>query len=304
MADAIQLSGVTRAFQDHIVIRDISFTVEENSVVGLIGGNGSGKTTLLELMTGVLSPTLGSVKVRLSGTDLRSVYSNRHEAKKYFGFSLQSPSFYPTLTVAENIEYFASLHGMDDTSTEAYRAELLNRLELKGTLQTAAHRLSGGMKKRLDIACATVHQPRYIFLDEPASDLDPELRSTVWNVISWFAENGATVVFSTHYVQDLQVFTDRVGILEDGQLRRMQSPRDLEAMADSTVKVQLTVSGDAEFVRSAISERWRVVNKNKRIVVETDDTVELMKVLRDSNALNHIESIDTRSEGLDSLIYE
>ena len=304
MADAIQLSGVTRAFQDHIVIQDVSFTVAENNVVALIGGNGSGKTTLLELVTGVLRPTLGTVKVQLSGTDLRSVYSHRHEAKKYFGFGLQSPSFYSTLTVTENIEYFASVHGMEDTSTETYRAELLNRLELEDKLQTPAHRLSGGMKKRLDIACATVHQPRYIFLDEPASDLDPELRSTVWDVISWFASNGATVVFSTHYVQDLQVFTDRVGILENGQLRCMKSPRDLKAMTDSTVEVQLTVSGDAAHVRKVISDKWRVVNKSRPVVVKTDDTVELMKTLRDSDALRHVESVDTRSEGLESLIYE
>lgn len=304
MAEAIQLSGVSRAFQEHIVIQDISFTVEENNVVALIGGNGSGKTTLLELMAGVLRPTLGTVKMQLSGTDLRNVYRNRHEAKKYFGFGLQSPSFYSTMTVAENIKYFASLHGMEDTSTEEYRGELLRRLELEDKLQTTASRLSGGMKKRLDIACATVHQPRYIFLDEPASDLDPELRSTVWDVISWFAGNGATVVFSTHYLQELQSFTDRVGILESGRLRSMKPPRELKAMTDSTVEVQLTVSGDTDYVRSILHDNGHVVTADEPVLVETDDTVELMKELRDEEALRHISSVDTNRKGLESLLYE
>jgi ABC-2 type transport system ATP-binding protein len=303
MADAIQLSGLTRAFKDDIVIRDISFSVDENNVLGLIGGNGSGKTTLLELMAGVLRPTLGTVKVQLSGTDLRDVYRNRHEAKKYFGFGLQSPSFYSSMTVAENVEYFASLHGMEDTSTEEYREELLTRLELHDRLKTTASRLSGGMKKRLDIACATVHQPRYIFLDEPASDLDPELRSTVWDVISWFADNGATVVFSTHYLQELQSFTDRVGILEDGRLRAIKPPRELEAMTDSTVEVNLTVSGDIDAV-NVLKGKFEVINDEGPVLVRTEDVADVMKVLRDYEALCHVESIDTRRQGLESLIYE
>lgn len=303
MANAIRLVGVTRAFKDDIVIRDVSFTVSENTVVALIGGNGSGKTTLLELTAGVLRPTLGSVKMQLSGTDLRDVYQNRHEAKKYFGFGLQSPSFYPSMTVGENVEYFASLHGMEDTSTETYRNELLRRLELNDRFETTASRLSGGMKKRLDIACATVHQPRYIFLDEPASDLDPELRSTVWNVIDWFTDNGATVLFSTHYLRELQTFTDRVAVLREGRLETIESPGNLKSRIDADVTVELTIRGNKDEVLSSLRELFHVKSEQP-LLVEAEDTASVMRALRDNNWLDDVTDVSTRRKGLESLIYE
>lgn len=303
MAKAVQFRGVTRAFEEHIVIQDVSLDIYENEVLGLIGGNGSGKTTLLELMAGVLRPTLGSIKMQLSGTDVRDVYRNRAEAKKYLGFGLQSPSFYPSMTVQENVAYFSSLHGMEDTSTESYRSELLNRLRLADKTDIVAHRLSGGMKKRLDIACATVHQPRYIFLDEPASDLDPELRSTVWDVITWFAEKGATVVFSTHYLDELQSFTDRVAVLQRGRLVEVKTPDQLHAEVNTNVIIELGLDdADRRAVLNALQE-FSVVSEEP-VKVEAAHPTHVFQSLSHNELLDCVELVNTKRDGLASLIHE
>lgn len=302
MAEAIRVDGVTRLFDDHLVLEDVTFSVQDDEILVIIGENGSGKSTLLKTMIGVLQPRLGSVSMRLSGTLFRDVHDNRRRVKRYCGFGSQDPSFYDELTVWENLVYTASQQGTSALAKDSYIEELCDQLHLSGKLHSRADSLSGGMRKRLDIACAAVHKPRYIFLDEPASDLDPGLRDTVWSVLNWLRNQGSTVVISSHYVQDLRRFADRVLVLNDGRVAHLGDPGELrQESRHFTVEVEFTMEPDA--IAEALRETINDVSVHGRVLVaETENPQFVYHCIAHHDSLNDITDIVIRDGGLRELI--
>lgn len=236
MADHIfKIDGIVKTFKDRTILNDISFDIKEGEIFGIIGPSGSGKTTLLNTIIGFIQPDQGEVLFKLDHViesskenNFQSVIKKHSLLKKMFGFASQVPSFYHNLTIRENLDYFGSLYDLYPEALDANIDTLLNLLDLKNYEDILAKNLSGGMERRLDIACALIHDPPILILDEPTSDLDPILRAHIWNLIRKINSKGTTIIISSHNLSELEHLCSRIAILKDGKILDVDTPYALK----------------------------------------------------------------------------
>lgn len=230
MGLGIEVAGLTMTYGDLRAVDDVSFSVRPGEFFGLLGPNGAGKTTTLEMMEGLRVPGAGSVRIgdldpRRRDTDLQRV----------IGVQLQASSFFERLTVREQIDTFAALYGVPAGRGLA----LLEQVGLVEKADVRTEDLSGGQKQRLSIACALVHDPEVVFLDEPTAALDPQARRNLWDVLRGLNESGRTVVLTTHYMDEAEALCDRVAIMDAGRVLRLDTPAALVRDLDAPVRISL-----------------------------------------------------------------
>ena len=222
---AIVVDQVTHAFGDRIAVDNLSFTVEPGSILGLIGPSGSGKTTTVRMMAGTLAPSFGTVRVL--GED---PVDFRRETRKVLAYMPQLSGLYPDLTAAENVGFVAALHGIGPFRRGAAVARALDIVELGDVRGRLARRLSGGMQRRLELACALVHDPQIGFLDEPTAGIDPILRRSIWEELHRRRDAGMTLVVTTQHVAEAE-WCDVVALVADGELVACDQPANLRRIA-------------------------------------------------------------------------
>ena len=212
--DLIKLKEVSKGYKKFQILRDINLTVESGDVLGVIGKSGSGKTTLLNLIAGFIEPTEGeSVYVsRIDGKE-KDLNKNLHKIKKHIGFTPQHNSFYPRLTVEENLRHFGRLYGLDKKTLNKNIDSLLEFTKLSHHRKKLATHLSGGMQKRLDISCSLIHKPRILILDEPTADLDPILQKEILHLLQEVNKQGVTIVIASHHLESIERICNKVAIV-------------------------------------------------------------------------------------------
>ena len=223
MRNIIEVRGLTKRFGEHIILDNLNFDIEEGSVFGLIGKSGCGKTTLLNLIIGFLKPNKGAI--HYSGKNITTL---GNELGKNIGFACQEGSFYKKLTIAENLNYFGRLYGLEKNEINERIKILLETFGLQDASDTFGHNLSIGMQKRLDIACSLIHDPEVLILDEPTANLDPTLRKNILELIKKINESGTTVIISSHILDDISTLCDKVLVINDKRIIALDSPENLE----------------------------------------------------------------------------
>jgi ABC-2 type transport system ATP-binding protein len=217
---AIQTDKLTKRFGEFTAVDSVTFTVRRGEIVGYVGPNGSGKTTTIRMLCAVLTPSVGSARVL--GLD---VVREAEKLKPQIGYMSQKFALYDELTVRENLEFYAGVYGVRS------KERLREALESAGVTEFArlqAGQLSGGWRQRLALACALVHQPKLMFLDEPTSGVDPLARREFWDRIYALAEEGTTIFVSTHYMDEAE-HCGRVGFMHSGKLLAIDTPTVLKA---------------------------------------------------------------------------
>jgi len=243
-ANAIEVWEVSKSFGDTTVIDDITLSVEGGQIFGLIGPSGCGKTTLVRLLVGLSKPTSGSVRV--SGV-APTEFSTRDRER--IGFTPQGFFLYPTLTVHENAKFVAGLYGVGWRQKRRRIREVLTLLELWDDRGKLAKDISGGMQRRLSLACSLFHRPDIIFVDEPTAGLDPVLRQKVWEHLHYVRDHGTTIFLTTQYI-DESAECDTVAMLNRGRLVAVGTPDELRRQA---------LGGDALDVQGPNFERADIV---------------------------------------------
>jgi len=227
---AIEVIDLVKTYGDLRAVDGVSLEVDEGEFVGVLGPNGAGKTTLLETIEGLRRPDAGTARVL--GKD---VWPRNPSLLPRIGVQLQASSFFERLTAREQIRTFAALYGASVETAD----EWLERVGLVDKADTRVEDLSGGQAQRLSIACALVHDPDVLFLDEPTAALDPQARRNLWDLLSGLNESGRTVVLTTHYMDEAEALCDRVAIMDHGRILEVGSPaalvRGLDAPARITV---------------------------------------------------------------------
>lgn len=224
------VKNVTKKYGSRTVLQNLSFEIKRGEILGLIGASGAGKTTLLNILVGFVPSTIGEVLFNPPSArrGTCNVLNNQHVVSRYYGFASQHPSFYEKLTVLENLRYFGHMYGLSSESIEKNAQTLLHLMNLKSHAHMLAQHLSGGMQRRLDIACALIHNPPILFLDEPTADLDPVLRNHIWDVVKHFNSKGTTVILSSHHLNELDTLCNRIAVIKDGSLVDIDSPDRLK----------------------------------------------------------------------------
>jgi ABC-2 type transport system ATP-binding protein len=218
----IVLEGLVKKFEDVTAVDGISLQISKGELFGLLGPNGAGKTTTINILCGLLKPTRGSATV--GGFD---VQKETAKVKELIGVCPQDTPVYSYLTGRENVEFFGNLHAMSKEKLKENVDALLQRLGLLEDSKRRVGKYSGGMKRRLNLIMALVHDPEIAFLDEPTVAMDPQSRHAVWDFIRDLKKNGKTVILTTHYIEEAEMLCDRVGIIDHGKLIALGTPADL-----------------------------------------------------------------------------
>ncbi len=219
------LRGAGRTFDDVVALTGVDLAIERGSIVGVIGPSGAGKTTAIRLLTGALRPTSGEAEVL--GADPTRLPA---ETRARIGFMPQHVSLYDDLTVGENLDFVASLYGLFLFKRRARIRALLDWLELTDARKRRAGDLSGGMRRRLQLACALVHDPELVFLDEPTAGIDPLVRQSIWRELHRLREAGRTLLITTQYVPEAEE-CDVVALIAEGRLIAFDTPEALRHLA-------------------------------------------------------------------------
>lgn len=213
----IQVHNLMKQYGNFAAVKGISFEVAPGEIFGLLGPNGAGKTTTLEIIETLREKTSGSVMV--DGLDLDRY---PQKIKRIIGVQLQAAGYYPNLNLKQIIDLFAGLYNQSVNAME-----LLDRVNLREKAKNKYKQLSGGQKQRFSIATTLINEPKVIFLDEPTTGLDPQARRNLWDLIRSLRDRGATVVLTTHYMDEAEELCDRVAIIDSGQIIAQNTPGGL-----------------------------------------------------------------------------
>jgi ABC-2 type transport system ATP-binding protein len=219
----IETHGLSRRFGDFVAVRDVTLSVRRGEIFGVLGPNGAGKSTTIRMLCGILDPSGGRGTV--VGYDIAT---QAERIKERIGYMTQRFSLYEDLSVIENLRFYAGLYGVPSERRSARVAELLERSGLAGRRTQIAGTLSGGWKQRVALACATIHEPALLFLDEPTAGVDPVSRREFWEQIHRLSEGGTTVLVTTHYMDEAER-CHRLAFIFRGSVLDVGTPEEIVA---------------------------------------------------------------------------
>ena len=234
MSNVIEVEGLTKDFQQLRALNKLTFPVRQGEILGLLGPNGSGKSTAINCILSLLRFSSGSVKI--FGKEMRP---DAFDIKRRLGVVFQDVAVFDELTVAQNLEYFCGLYVADKRERTAMIAEAVQLVGLQDYLKFRPKQLSGGLLRRLNLACGIAHQPELIFLDEPTVAVDPQSRNNILDGIVTLRDRGATVVYTTHYMEEVEQICDRIIILDKGEIIAQGTINQLKQLSDIEEKVTL-----------------------------------------------------------------
>jgi ABC-2 type transport system ATP-binding protein len=236
---AIEVRDIIKRFGDFTAVNGVSFAVEEGEIFGLLGPNGAGKSTLIRMLTTLIPPTAGQAFV--GGFN---VTTQANDVRRAIGVIPQAMTSDLELSVEENLLIFAKLYGVPREKRKRLMAELLEAVELTQWADKPVKNLSGGMRRRVEIARGLVHEPRVFFLDEPTTGLDPVSRVAVWEMLRKIKQQrDLTVLLTTHYMDEADKLCDRIAIVDHGKLMALDSPMKLKANIAGKTVLEASFSG-------------------------------------------------------------
>ena len=220
-------------------VKGVSFRIHEGETYGLLGPNGAGKTTTISIVCGLLARDAGEVTLDGTPVDVGAV-----AAKAGIGFVPQDLAIYPDLSARENLEFFGRLYGLGGAALKSRTNEVLELVGLADRAKDRTSTYSGGMQRRLNIGIGLLHQPRLLLLDEPTVGVDPQSRNAILESIAALGKAGMAILYTTHYMEEAERLCDRIGIIDEGEIRAEGTRRELVALIGQEDQVRLTVTGD------------------------------------------------------------
>ncbi|GGP16933.1 ABC transporter ATP-binding protein [Oceanobacillus neutriphilus] len=213
MDTIVSVSNLEKSYHSKKAVAGISFSIQKGEIIGLLGPNGAGKSTTINILATVLSPDHGEVQIL--GYDL---IREAKSIKKEIGIVPQDIAIFEEITAEQNVRFFAGLYGFKRNKLNELVQEALELVGLYDKKDDKPRTFSGGMKRRLNIACAIAHQPKLIIMDEPTVGIDPQSRNHILNSIKTLRQNGATIIYSTHYMEEVESLSDRIMIMNEGRI--------------------------------------------------------------------------------------
>ncbi len=236
MKKVIEVKNLSKYYKELKAIDDLSFDVYKGEILGLLGPNGSGKSTTINCLLSLLNFQNGSIKI--FGKEMKP---DSYDLKRKIGVIFQEVAVFEELTVYENIDYFCGLYIKDKNMRKKYVEEVINLVEIKEFKKFYPKQLSGGLLRRLNIACGIAHKPELIFLDEPTVAVDPQSRNNILSGIKKLRDNSATIIYTTHYMEEAEILCDRIIILDKGKILAQGTSDELKKLANIEEKITVEV---------------------------------------------------------------
>ena len=266
MNNVISVKNLTKKYKDLTAIDNLSFDVYEGEILGLLGPNGSGKSTTINCLLSLLNFEQGNIKIFN-----KEMTPESYDIKRNIGVIFQEVAVFEELTVYENIDYFCGLYITDKNKRATYIEDAIKLVGLEDFKKFYPKQLSGGLLRRLNIACGIAHKPKLIFLDEPTVAVDPQSRNNILDGIKKLRDAGATILYTTHYMEEVELLCDRIIILDKGKIIAQGTTEELKDLAKIEEKITVEVENINQTTISKIKEFKTVeeVTLNKNILLVT-----------------------------------
>jgi ABC-type multidrug transport system ATPase subunit len=296
MDAAIEIHGLTKRFGNFTAVNDVSFAVANGEIFGFLGPNGSGKSTIIRMLCGLITPTAGSATV--AGFD---ILKGIDQVRQSIGYMSQQFSLYTDLTVWENINFYAHVYGLKGERLKERRQAVIDLTHISRFTERRAGMLSGGWKQRLALACALVHEPRIIFLDEPTAGIDPVARRELWDLFFQLSGQGITLFVTTHYMDEAERCA-RVGYIYNSRLITYGAPDTLKQMAEVTppdmkwaeVSCPNTTVALAALKRAAYVHSATIFGQSIHLLMNGEVPIERLKETLAHIGINDVEATPAR----------
>ena len=275
--NVIEVKNLTKSYKNLVAVDNLSFEVKEGEILGLLGPNGSGKSTTINAILSLLKCDKGIVKI--FG---KKMTPDAYDIKSKIGVIFQEVAVFEELTVYENLDYFCGLYIKDKTIREKYIEDAIKLVSLENYKKFYPKQLSGGLKRRLNIACGIVHKPKLIILDEPTVAVDPQSRNSILDGIKKLREEGASILYTTHYMEEVEILCDRIIILDKGKIIAEGTSDELKKMANIEEKITVEVNNlDSKIIEDI--EKFKTVDE-----VNYTNNILLIKYKKGKNNLGDL----------------
>ncbi|MBU3090528.1 ABC transporter ATP-binding protein [Clostridium sp. CF011] len=253
--DIVKIKGLTKKFGDFTAVDNIDFSIKEGEIYGLLGPNGAGKSTIINMICGLITTTKGSIEIL--GKDNQK---NSNNAKRNIGVVPQDIAVYEDLTCLENVKFFASLYGLKGEELKKKAQEALEFVGLSDKAKSMPASFSGGMKRRLNIACAIAHTPKLLIMDEPTVGIDPQSRNHILDSVKKLNERGCTIIYTTHYMEEVEAISTMISIIDHGKVIVTGTKEELKAIVTDKNTVEVTVIDGTVINEEQLKELKGVTN--------------------------------------------
>ena len=276
MMNILKVDDLKKKYTDSYVVKGISFEVNEGEILGLLGPNGAGKSTTINMLSTALKPTEGKIKFMD-----KDILDSKSRYKASLGLVPQSLAIFENIPAIENVKYFASFYGLKGAELKRKSEEALAMVGLLDRAKDLPKTYSGGMKRRLNIACALAHEPKLLILDEPTVGIDPQSRNHILESIKKLRERGTTIIYTTHYMEEVEVLCDRVLIMDQGLIIAEGTLDELKKGVEESKVYNISGEGIKD-IDKTIFASMEGINK-----VEIRDSL-IISTKKDSNNLDKI----------------
>lgn len=273
----LEVNNLTKRFGDKIAVDNLSFYVNEGEIFGLLGPNGAGKSTTINIIISLLKSSKGEINI--FG---KSLNKNELDIKKNIGVVPQSLAIYENLTAEENIRFFAGLYGLSGKNLKEAVDYALDFTGLTEVRKTRAKKFSGGMMRRLNIACAIAHKPKFIIMDEPTVGIDPQSRNHILRSVKLLQQEGCTILYTSHYMEEVEVLCNRIVIMDHGKIIAEGSKDELISLVSDSQNLEIQIDN----MENIDMEKLKSITGVKSISVKEDNIT-----INSSREINNLDKI-------------
>ena len=297
----VKIEGLTKKFGDVTAVDNISLAIEEGEIYGLLGPNGAGKSTTINILCGLLTMDKGSIEILGKDIEKNSTY-----AKQNIGVVPQDIAIYEDLTSYENVKFFASLYGLKGAELKEKVEDALKFVGLLDKKKEYPKNFSGGMKRRLNIACAIAHRPKLIIMDEPTVGIDPQSRNHILQSVKKLNSLGCTIIYTTHYMEEVEAICGNIAIIDHGKVIAQGTKEELKSIVTDVNYVEITVEDvdavSVENLKTIVGVK-QIEIENEKIKIESKrDVTNLDKIILFFTSNNiPIKNIESKNPDLESV---
>jgi len=287
------MKNVVKRYGDNIALDNLNLNIPEGKIFGLLGPNGAGKTTAIHILSGLMNADSGDITVFGQKQNI-----NNLKTRQKMGLVTQNITVFPELSASENLRYFGGLYGLRGSELSNNVAEMLQFVGLTDRAKNKPGTFSGGMQRRLNIACALVHKPKLVIMDEPTVGIDPQSRNHILESVKQLAQTGTTIIYTSHYMEEVESICEQIAIMDTGRVIAEGTLGEIVGRIQHEHRVNLTVPHPSEALTTDLKEiagvKEVLVNGNNYTIVSTSE----------SGNLNRIMEITVRHGGVSSITEE